>query len=82
LIKKTLNIPFGLNERPEAANIDFSKTLEKALKEEPPQPPEAREKTMKNTIITNTVFLPATPLLITLLPPRSMLMIKESVRIG
>jgi hypothetical protein len=35
LIKKTLNIPFGLNERPEAANIDFSKTLEKALKEEP-----------------------------------------------
>jgi post-segregation antitoxin (ccd killing protein) len=34
LIKKTLNIPSWLNERAEAANINFSKTLQKALKEE------------------------------------------------
>lgn len=34
LIKKTLNIPSWLNERAEAANINFSQTLQKALKEE------------------------------------------------
>lgn len=34
LIKKTLNIPCWLNERAEAANINFSQTLQKALKEE------------------------------------------------
>ena len=34
LVKKTLNIPSWLNERAEAANINFSKTLQKALKEE------------------------------------------------
>ena len=34
LIKKTLNIPSWLNEQAEAANINFSQTLQKALKEE------------------------------------------------
>ncbi len=34
LIKKTLNIPSWLNERAEAANINFSQTLQRALKEE------------------------------------------------
>lgn len=34
LIKKTLNIPSWLNERAEAANINFSRTLQRALKEE------------------------------------------------
>ncbi|MCL2812323.1 MAG: type II toxin-antitoxin system HicB family antitoxin [Clostridia bacterium] len=34
LIKKTLNIPSWLNERAEAANINFSQTLQKALREE------------------------------------------------
>jgi len=34
LIKKTLNIPSWLNERAEAVNINFSQTLQKALKEE------------------------------------------------
>jgi predicted RNase H-like HicB family nuclease/post-segregation antitoxin (ccd killing protein) len=34
LVKKTLNIPSWLNERAEAANINFSKTLQRALKEE------------------------------------------------
>jgi predicted RNase H-like HicB family nuclease len=34
LVKKTLNIPSWLNEKAEAANINFSKTLQKALKEE------------------------------------------------
>lgn len=34
LIKKTLNIPSWLNERAEVANINFSQTLQKALKEE------------------------------------------------
>jgi predicted RNase H-like HicB family nuclease len=34
LIKKTLNIPSWLNARAEAANINFSKILQKALKEE------------------------------------------------
>ena len=34
LIKKTLNIPSWLNERAEAANINFSQTLQKALKDE------------------------------------------------
>ena len=34
LVKKTLNIPSWLNERAEAANINFSQTLQKALKEE------------------------------------------------
>jgi predicted RNase H-like HicB family nuclease len=34
LIKKTLNIPSWLNERAEAANINFSKTLQRALKED------------------------------------------------
>ena len=34
LIKKTLNIPSWLNERAEAANINFSQALQKALKEE------------------------------------------------
>lgn len=33
LIKKTLNIPSWLNERAEAANINFSQTLQTALKE-------------------------------------------------
>ena len=34
LIKKTLNIPSWLNGRAEAANINFSQTLQKALKKE------------------------------------------------
>jgi predicted RNase H-like HicB family nuclease/post-segregation antitoxin (ccd killing protein) len=34
LVKKTLNIPSWLNERAEAANVNFSKTLQRALKEE------------------------------------------------
>jgi len=34
LVKKTLNIPSWLNKRAEAANINFSQTLQKALKEE------------------------------------------------
>ncbi|MDR1001151.1 MAG: type II toxin-antitoxin system HicB family antitoxin [Clostridiales bacterium] len=34
LVKKTLNIPSWLNERAEAAHINFSQTLQKALKEE------------------------------------------------
>ena len=34
LIKKTLNIPSWLNERAEAANINFSQTLQSALKEQ------------------------------------------------
>lgn len=34
LIKKTLNIPAWLNQRAEDANINFSQTLQKALKEE------------------------------------------------
>ena len=34
LIKKTLNIPAWLNEKAEAANINFSQTLQKALREE------------------------------------------------
>ncbi len=34
LIKKTLNIPSWLNEQAERANINFSQTLQKALKEE------------------------------------------------
>jgi predicted RNase H-like HicB family nuclease/post-segregation antitoxin (ccd killing protein) len=33
-IKKTLTIPMWLNEKAEAANINFSQTLQKALKEE------------------------------------------------
>jgi predicted RNase H-like HicB family nuclease len=34
LVKKTLNIPSWLNERAEGANINFSQTLQRALKEE------------------------------------------------
>ena len=34
LVKKTLNIPSWLNERAEAANINFSQTLQAALKEQ------------------------------------------------
>jgi predicted RNase H-like HicB family nuclease/post-segregation antitoxin (ccd killing protein) len=34
LVKKTLNIPSWLNEKAEAVNINFSETLQKALKEE------------------------------------------------
>ena len=34
LIKKTLNIPTWLNARAEAANINFSQTLQRALKDE------------------------------------------------
>lgn len=34
LIKKTLNIPYLLNERAKAANINFSQLLQRALKEE------------------------------------------------
>ena len=34
LVKKTLNIPSWLNKRAEAANINFSQTLQKALKDE------------------------------------------------
>jgi len=34
LVKKTLNIPMWLNEQAERANINFSQTLQKALKEE------------------------------------------------
>ena len=34
LIKKTLNIPSWLNRQAEAANINFSQTLQNALKEE------------------------------------------------
>jgi predicted RNase H-like HicB family nuclease len=34
LIKKTLNIPSWLNAKAEAANINFSQTLQKALKDE------------------------------------------------
>ena len=33
LVKKTLNIPYGLNEQAIAANINFSKLLQTALKE-------------------------------------------------
>ena len=33
-IKKTLTIPMWLNERAESANVNFSATLQKALKEE------------------------------------------------
>ena len=33
-VKKTLTIPMWLNERAESANINFSATLQKALKEE------------------------------------------------
>ena len=34
LIKKTLNIPVWLNQRAEEANINFSQTLQRAIKEE------------------------------------------------
>ena len=34
LVKKTLNIPSWLNSKAEAASINFSKILQKALKEE------------------------------------------------
>ena len=34
LVKKTLNIPSWLNAKAETANINFSQTLQKALKEE------------------------------------------------
>ena len=34
LVKKTLNIPTWLNARAEAANINFSQTLQRALKDE------------------------------------------------
>ena len=34
LVKKTLNIPSWLNKRAVAANINFSRVLQKALKEE------------------------------------------------
>ena len=34
LVKKTLNIPSWLNARAEAANINFSQTLQKALRDE------------------------------------------------
>ncbi|MCL2047025.1 MAG: type II toxin-antitoxin system HicB family antitoxin [Oscillospiraceae bacterium] len=34
LVKKTLNIPSWLNQRAESANINFSQTLTKALKDE------------------------------------------------
>jgi len=34
LVKKTLNIPSWLNQRAEAANINFSRTLQEALKRE------------------------------------------------
>ena len=34
LVKKTLNIPSWLNQRAEAANINFSRTLQEALKGE------------------------------------------------
>jgi predicted RNase H-like HicB family nuclease len=33
LVKKTLNIPMWLNEEAEAAGVNFSQTLQKALKE-------------------------------------------------
>jgi len=33
LVKKTLNIPSWLNQKAEAANINFSQTLQKALKD-------------------------------------------------
>jgi predicted RNase H-like HicB family nuclease len=33
-VKKTLTIPMWLNERAERANVNFSQTLQKALKEE------------------------------------------------
>jgi len=33
LVKKTLNIPSWLNEQAEKANVNFSKTLQSALKE-------------------------------------------------
>jgi hypothetical protein len=33
LVKKTLNIPSWLNQRAEAANVNFSQTLQRALKE-------------------------------------------------
>jgi predicted RNase H-like HicB family nuclease len=33
LVKKTLNIPSWLNQRAEAANVNFSQTFQKALKE-------------------------------------------------
>jgi predicted RNase H-like HicB family nuclease/post-segregation antitoxin (ccd killing protein) len=34
LVKKTLNIPSWLNEKAEAANVNFSQTLQRALKDE------------------------------------------------
>ena len=34
LVKKNLNIPFWLNEKAEAANINFSQLLQRALKTE------------------------------------------------
>ena len=34
LVKKTLNIPSWLNTKAEAANVNFSQTLQRALKEE------------------------------------------------
>ena len=34
LVKKTLNIPLWLNTKAEAANINFSQTLQRALKDE------------------------------------------------
>jgi predicted RNase H-like HicB family nuclease len=34
LVKKTLNIPMWLNQKAEAANINLSQTLQRALKEE------------------------------------------------
>ena len=34
LVKKNLNIPFWLNEKAEAANINFSQLLQRALKAE------------------------------------------------
>jgi predicted RNase H-like HicB family nuclease len=34
LVKKTLNIPSWLNEQAERANVNFSQTLQKALKQE------------------------------------------------
>jgi predicted RNase H-like HicB family nuclease len=34
LVKKTLNIPYNLNEQAKAANINFSQLLQKAIKKE------------------------------------------------
>jgi predicted RNase H-like HicB family nuclease/post-segregation antitoxin (ccd killing protein) len=34
LVKKTLNIPAWLNQKAEEANINFSRTLQRAIKEE------------------------------------------------